>query len=527
MEFKNDVLIVGAGPTGLTLASVLTKHGLTVKIIDKQSGVSTATKATNLMQGCQEKLEIYGLLSPMYEEAGKMSRLMMYGYNRNLGPISYKRIEASYENVLLLGQQKIDGSLYESLKQSNINVLFETELIGLEQQTEFVTVTTKTSGKETSENFKYVVGCDGARSITRTYTNLNFKPISTGVTVRQVDAKLKWKRLNEIKQMWLFYFDTGFCAVIPLLDGITKFITFDSSKETPDRKPTLGEMQAKLREITGDDTATLTDPIWFSQGELLTGLAPALIDNRVILAGDSGNAILPNGGQGLNTGIQDSINLGWKLFDTVKHNANPILLKTYESERLSLRTSMEKAQNASLKYTLTPPKFMKWFVKNVGPFLLKKGGASAMIQAFSQLGINYKKSALTVEKLKTGGIKAGYSIKDADILFAKDNKDVSLFKILLKPTWKLIYFDNGTVIKKNIALEDFSVKFSFVNQYLISSSLKTNEDLDNLYFDIDEVAHKVYGIETPAFYLIRPDNYVAVRTSSLIDITEFLKTIYN
>jgi 2-polyprenyl-6-methoxyphenol hydroxylase-like FAD-dependent oxidoreductase len=527
MQYTADVLIVGSGPTGLTLATVLKRHGVSVKIIEKRQRLTTTTKATNLMQGCQEKLAIYDMVQPMVDKGGKLSRMWMYGYGVNLIGLNYTREKSPFKTVLLLGQNNIEAPLGNYLNESGINVNFETELINLKQNENFVEATIKSKQGEFKETFKYIVGCDGARSITKTFTKLNFTPINTKVTVRQVDAVLKWKRLNTMKQMWLFYYDTGFCAVIPLLDGITKFITFDSSTDVEqNRKPTLEEMQTKLREICKDDTATLENPIWFSQAELLTGLAPALVDNRVILAGDAGNPILPNGGQGLNTGIQDSINLGWKLADTILYNGSNKLLQSYNEERLTLRAGLEKAQNASLKYVIKPPTLMKWVVKKLGVWLMKKG-EDPMIQAFSQLGVKYPKSPLTVEKLKKGIVKAGNSIMEADVLEAKTNREVSLFATLSFPKWKLVYFDNGKGIDTSNSFKDIETKYPFVKTLLISSSISTSRQVENLYYDIDEIAHKNYGITQPTIYLIRPDNYVGLRTDNINDVHNYIKDLFN
>lgn len=526
MQFTADVLIVGSGPTGLTLATILKRHGVSVKIIEKRQRLTTTTKATNLMQGCQEKLAIYDMVKPMLERAGKLSRMWMYCYDKNIIGLNYVREKSPFKTVLLLGQNNIEAPLGNFLNETGININFETELIHLNQNENSVSVTTKSPKGEFHENFKYVVGCDGARSVTKTFTKLDFTPINTKVTVRQIDAVLKWKRLNSMKQMWLFYYDTGFCAVIPLLDNTTKFITFDSSETTPNRKPTLEEMQIKLREVCKDDTATLENPIWFSQSELLTGLAPGLVDNRVILAGDAGNPILPNGGQGLNTGIQDSINLGWKLADTILYKGSAKLLLSYNEERLSLRAGLEKAQNISLKYVIKPPKLMKWIVKKFGPFLVKKG-EDAMIQAFSQLSVGYPQSPLTVEKLKRGIVKAGDSIRDADILYAKTNQEVSLFAILSFPKWKLVYFDHGTGIDPRNEFDEIEKEYPFLKTLLISSSLKTIQQVSNLYYDIDELAHKAYGILQPTIYCVRPDNYVGLRTNNLKDVSSYIQELFH
>ncbi|MBO0931869.1 FAD-dependent monooxygenase [Fibrella aquatilis] len=525
MNHTADVLIVGAGPTGLALANALAHHGVSFSLIERKPHLSTHTKATNLMQGIQEKLAIYNLLDPMLVKAGSLERLGMYGYGQNLGPVSYWRNDSPFHSVLLLGQHNIEQGFNQSLTEQGVAVRFDSALVDLKQDQQGVTVTINEDGIERLERYKYVIGADGPRSIVRTFTNLDFTPTKTGVTVRQVDARLTWKRPTSMKQMWLFYYDGGFGVVISLPDGITKIMSFDDSHVIPDRTPTLPEMQTALRQFSGDDSATLEDPIWFSYGELLTGLAPALIDERVILAGDSGNPILPNGGQGLNTGIQDAVNLAWKLTDVLKFGANKSLLKTYEIERLGFRTELEKGQNSSLKYIVHPPKLVQWAVKKFGRYGLKKGG-DAMIRFFSQLGVEYLKSPLTVEKVGTKGIRAGQNIQDGDLLEAKTRREVSLFGLLAQPNWKLLYFDKGVGISAEQARSVNALPYPYLDTYLISSSVKTAATLDNLFFDLEAIVHRTYIISQPMFYLVRPDNHVALRTTSLVDVPIYLNNLY-
>ncbi|RFA20841.1 hypothetical protein B7R25_08825 [Subtercola boreus] len=152
-------------------------------------------------------------------------------------------------------------------------------------------------------------------------------------------------------QMWLSYFEHGFAVVVPLRGGVHRVLVIEPTDAMPNREPTLAEMQHKLRSVADDPDLTLTDPEWFSYTDLSMGIAPGLIDGRILLAGDVGNPVLPNGGRGMNTGIADAFNLGWKLAAVVQHDAPDALLQTSDTERHALRTALEKAQFASLKYT--------------------------------------------------------------------------------------------------------------------------------------------------------------------------------
>jgi len=526
MKFDADVLVVGAGPTGLALSNALNKLGTSLLLIEARETTSIHTKATNLMQGTLEQLEVYGLSDIMYQRGGIMSRYMMNLYGTNVSPRGMNLTESPHSNVVFLGQDLIDGNLAEKFVVSGGKINFKHRLLKLEQNEEGVKALIDCDGKEQSFWFKYVVGCDGPRSTTRTFTNCNFEPIKTGKYVWQVDATLKWKRLKSMKQMWLNYYDNGFGAVIHLPNGITKVMAFEPKESLANRNPTLEEMQVKLRKMSGDNTATLSNPIWLSHGELLTGVAPSLVDNRIILAGDSCNPILPNGGQGLNIGIQDGLNLAWKLSDVLKGYATKKLLQTYNEERRTLRLALENIQINTLKYTLPAPKFNRWVLRKFGNALLNKFWIN-LARTFSQLTLNYADSPLSNDFLGKKGIRAGHRILDADIVKSSTDEEVSLFKELSVPKWKLIMFDNGQQIKVDEKL--FDNKYEFIDKFFITSSLSTSYSTKNLFYDIDEIAHKRYDIKQPQYILVRPDNYIALRCSSsdISKIYEYVAQWFN
>jgi hypothetical protein len=183
---------------------------------------------------------------------------------------------------------------------------------------------------------------------------------------------------------------------------------------------------------------------------------------------------------------------------------------------------MEKVQLSTLKYTLPAPKFNQWFLKKFGNALLNKFWYN-LAKVFSQLNQNYKDSELTKELLGKKGVKAGFRILDAIIVKASSDSEISLFKELAIPKWKLILFDNG--IQNNLDKTLFETNYNWIDKLVITSSTVTSYPIKNLYYDIDEVAHKRYGIRESTILLVRPDNYVAIRCSpsNINEIVTYLK----
>ncbi len=511
--YDTDVLLIGAGPTGLSLAAALHHLGIGCRLVEQKPGLSDTSKATNLMQGTQEQLASYGLVAPMLAQAGKMRRLMMHGYGVNLGPRTMHLPESVFPDVLLLGQDRIEAALAGSLQALGGTVEFGTQLTHLAQDADGVTAQLRTGDFVRAVRARYAVGCDGPWGATRTFTACDFAPVRTGRAIRQVDVKLEWQRLGSMEQMWLFYFAAGFAVVVPLLDGYSRVLTIEPKENMPARNPTLPEMVAKLRAVTGDESIEMTEPKWFSYTELSMGIAPALRDGRVLLAGDAGNPILPNGGQGLNTGIQDSLNLAWKLAAVLRGEGPEALLDTYAAERLALRQALEKVQFNSLKYTTTTNAVTRWAVSRLGNFLLDKGGEYQMARAFSQLNVNYRKSPLTLDRLKGGKVRAGDRPANAEVLHAATGREVRLFDLLAAPRWQLVCFNlNADVAPALAGLRQLCAGRP-INPLLISTAPQDNR-APELYYDLDEVAHPAYGIRQPTLLLIRPDQYVAVRAAA-------------
>ena len=506
------VLIVGAGPTGLTLAACLNRYGVRVRVVERKPRLSVHTKATNLMQRSQEVISALGLLDPVAAVGHQMRRLMVHAYGKSLGPRTMHFAGTPFPNVLLCGQHNLEAGLADGIARRGVRVEFGTSLTGLTQTADSAAVTlTGPTGVERTE-FAYVVGCDGHAGATRSFTPLDFTPRRAGVALRQVDCKLTWRRLSTPDQMWLFYFDKGFAAVFPLPGGVHRVLTCEPRAAVPDRDPTLDEMQTKLREIAADPSLTLTDPDWFSQTDLAMGIAPGLRHGRVVLAGDAGNPILPNGGQGMNTGIGDAFNLGWKLAAVVRDGAADALLDTYAAERHALRVGLEKAQFNSLKYTtLVTPGWMRAAFRLFAEPLLNCGGEAFMARTFSQLDIHTRKSPLTLDAAGRRGLRAGDRALNADV--AGPGGTVRLYDLVYAGGWTVLAFagtrPGGTAA---VAAALAAIGRPDVPTYLVTPDPAADTNFDTLY-DADEVAHRVYGVTRPTVYLVRPDGHVGARVT--------------
>ena len=508
------VLIVGAGPTGLALANVLVRYGVQVRLIEKRDGLSRHTKATNLMQRTQELLDSVDLLEPVARIGGAMSGLTVSAYGASLGRRTMHLKETAFPDVLLCGQHVVEAAAAERLTRLGTDVEFGVELVGLTQDADGATAEVVRGGTRELIRADYVVGADGRGGPTRTCSALDFEPVRTGVAIRQVDCTLRWHRSSTQQQMWMFYVDRGFGVVVPLPDGVHRVLLIEPKDTFPDREPTLEEMQTQLRAVAADPTLELSDLRWASYTDLAMGIAPALIDGRIILAGDAGNPILPNGGQGMNTGIGDAFNLGWKLAAVLRHGAPAELLATYNHERHQLRTAMERAQFASLKYTtLVTPAPVRAAIRLLAGPVLDAGAEYKIAQAFSELTITTRRSPLTLDTMRGRGGRAGDRALDAPVVRGFDT--IQLRELLHDGGWTLLAFTGrgrrADLTGTTAATVELSAR---IRTHLVTTTTPSVPfgEVDVLY-DFDGEAHRNYRITRPTLLLVRPDGHIAARVS--------------
>ena len=210
-ETTLPILIVGAGPTGLTLAAVLVRYAVPFRIIEKKNHLSRHTKATNLMQRNQEFIFALGLLNKLQGIGGSMHRPMVHAYGKGFGPRTMHMKESPFSDVILCGQHNFETTLANDLIERGLNIEFGTELIGLKQDSKGATVSLLYRNIEEDIYFSYMVGCDGYAGVSRKFTCHDFEPFKTGVAIRQLDCKLQWHRQMDMAQMWIL-FRPWFCS---------------------------------------------------------------------------------------------------------------------------------------------------------------------------------------------------------------------------------------------------------------------------------------------------------------------------
>ncbi|MED2984856.1 FAD-dependent monooxygenase [Bacillus thuringiensis] len=478
ITLDTNVLIVGAGPAGSVLALDLVRRGVRVRIIDKASGSFPGSRAKGIQPRTQEVFEDLGILEKALQKGSDYPKMGIH-----VGPLTIPfrmqqqnkvTTDVPYPNVLLLPQYETDQLLHESLHRFGVNIEYETAFVCLEQDKEGVTTTLSTGEKIRSQ---YVVGADGGASMVRKAVGIQFigktndadRILIVDGTIRGLKRKYwhVWPR-KQGKQV----------AACPLPDS-EKFQVM--IRLTPDDEVNLDNSSLKelFLKLTG---LYLEDITWKSVFRPNVRLAERYRNDRIFLIGDAAHVHTPAGAQGLNTGIQDAYNLGWKL-GQVLNGADASLLDTYEKERQPIAAHVLKLSDAL---------YAEIEQKNLSG--LKRGDEE------SQLGISYFDGPLAPNSnAHTKTLKVGDRAPDA--LCIGPNGEKRLFEIIKGPSFTLLAF--GEEAMNVIEMLNWPENGASLCKYVIGKYSDEQHIVDK-----NEQLKKIYGITQPSIILIRPDGYI-------------------
>ncbi|MBO3086606.1 rifampin monooxygenase [Cellulomonas fengjieae] len=322
-----DVLISGGGPTGMMLAGELRLHGVDVLVLERDAEPSPAVRSLGLHPRSIEILDQRGLLD----------RFLAHGQTYPSGVGRFAAIEkppvpldTAHDYVLGIPQPVTDRLLTEHAAELGAQIRRGAEVTGLDQDDDGVDVELADGSRLRS---RWLVGCDGGRSLVRRLLGIDFpgEPASTEWILGEVRVTMPTDELTEISNR-VRRTHKGF-GIGPSGDGLHRGVV-PASSVSEDRSvpPTLEEFRAQLRAYAGTDFG-VHSPRSLSRFTDATRLAERYRVGRVLLAGDAAHVHPPLGGQGLNLGIQDAFNLGWKLAAEVEGWAPDALLDTYAAER--------------------------------------------------------------------------------------------------------------------------------------------------------------------------------------------------
>ncbi|MEV4312823.1 FAD-dependent oxidoreductase [Actinocrispum sp. NPDC049592] len=317
-----DVIVAGAGPTGLMLAYELRLAGLDVLAVDRAEGRDTTeSRAGGIHARTMEVLDQRGLLDDFLAQG----RCLQAGHFSGLR-LDFSGFDTRYPFLLSLLQRRIEVLLERHVLELGVPIRWSAEVTSVSQNESGVEVV---AGGETIRA-KYLVGCDGGRSVVRKQAGIGFTGTDPTMTSLLGDVELAEPPAD---LRFMTRSDHGDYSVIPFEPGWYRVMVGQYDRVLDRDEPvTLESLRAALIKVAGTDFG-MHSPRWLSKFNDSTRLAANYRSGRVFLAGDAAHIHYPAGGQGLNMGVQDAVNLGWKLAAVIRGEAPESLLDTYQTER--------------------------------------------------------------------------------------------------------------------------------------------------------------------------------------------------
>jgi 2-polyprenyl-6-methoxyphenol hydroxylase-like FAD-dependent oxidoreductase len=487
---QTDVLIVGAGPTGLVLALWLTKLGVKVRIIDETAEPGTTTRALAVQARTLELYRQLDLTAAVIAEGHQVPAVNLWVKGEAAARLSFESVGSRltpYPFLHIFPQDQHERLLIERLQALGIAVERRTELVRFTDEGNSITARLRgPDGQEHECKASYIAGCDGARSIVRDIIGTGFP----GGTYRQIfyvaDVEAAGPALNG--ELHVDLDEADFLGVFPLAGQGRARLIGTVRDERADRADSLTFEDISDRAIT-HLKVQVTKVNWFSTYHVHHRVTQHFRKGRAFLLGDAAHIHSPAGGQGMNTGIGDAINLAWKLAAVVAGRASDALLDSYEAERIGFARRLVATTDRVFSFATSQGKIADFLRTRLAPILIPRAVAFEPVREFmfrtvSQIKLNYRGGPLSCGL--AGHVHGGDRLPWAPADGA-DN-----FAPLATMDWQVhVYGSASAELAAWCAARDVPLHvFGWRSEY------------------------EKAGLARDALYLLRPDTYVALADAS-------------
>jgi 2-polyprenyl-6-methoxyphenol hydroxylase-like FAD-dependent oxidoreductase len=485
-----DVLIIGAGPTGLVLALWLTHLGVRVRIVDKTSEPGTTSRALAVQARTLELYSQIGLADEVVKRGRKVTAVNLWVEGRKAAHAVIGDFGAGispFSFALVFPQDDHERLLIERLAALGVSVERQTELLDFQEVSNRVRarLKLKDGSFETCES-AYIAGCDGAHSVVREQLKIGFPGGTYSHLFYVADVEASGDVMNGELHAGLE--KTEFLIVFPLVAEGRARLVGTVLKETldPNEELSWNDVSKRVIDWMRIDVKSVN---WFSTYRVHHRVADSFRKSRVFLLGDAAHIHSPVGGQGMNTGIGDAINLAWKLASCLHGRSDGTLLDTYEPERIAFARRLVATTDRAFT-EVTSPSFIARLVRlKIIPLLMPSffklnAARRLMFRTVSQTQINYRGSALS--EGRAGNVHGGDRLPWVKIQSGTADNDN--FAPLTSLDWQAHVYGTAAPGLKDIC--------------------GARKIPLHIFQWIPEMARA--GLKRGAIYLIRPDSYIAM-----------------
>ncbi|PXX70665.1 2-polyprenyl-6-methoxyphenol hydroxylase-like FAD-dependent oxidoreductase [Nocardia tenerifensis] len=500
-----DVLIIGAGPTGLSLACELARRGVTHLIVDRRDGPATEPRALVLWSGAHESLLALGVDPDDLAQGVELHGATYWSRGRRIGRIGFGSLaDRTVPMPISLPQPAVEAALHARYRALGGKVRWHTafERIEVADATRTTALLIDRGAAETVTT-QWIVGADGAHSRVRGAAGIPFEGATYPESFVLVDGALTSAEESRTEAQYHLHPD-GVTVVVPLPDGLHRvFLSFDPGPDAPAAGLTLESVNALLH-ARALDRFTVRQADWISDFRIHRRLASRYIEDRVVLVGDAAHIHSPVGGQGMNTGIQDAVNLGWKLAAHLEHGLGESLVHSYEVERRPVAQQVSKVSNVQTRL---------WTLRKPWHRAIRDGGITAVgvlrpvtgriVASLAQIDLDYGHSPLTTSGTARTGLMPGRRLGHYPIWI--DGRAGAVRQRLADP--------RPLVIAAGAAANELAVIASEsdgrVQTLAIADRLDRFDADFTLPIGIDRDGALFRDLGSTGLALIRPDGYIA------------------
>ncbi|WYZ45639.1 hypothetical protein EsH8_VIII_000955 [Colletotrichum jinshuiense] len=516
---STDVLIVGAGPTGLTLALELSVQNISFRIIDKLPVPSDKSRALVVQCRSQELLNRHPeVAKALLDNGTKGPGVNIFCNKRHLVTGTFDDLgfdDTRFPLPLWISQADTEAALLRQLEAYGAKVEHGVTAEDIKQDAAGATVTLVGGPARETIAVKYIVGCDGAHSVVRHTADVTFEGAQYPQQFILCDARVKSDYDHERVS---FLLGTRVMVVFPLKNGVVRIVGSRSAWSERTDDPDAAEIEEFFEEMTGrrleiEETLWLTNFRWSCRG------VSSYRDGRLLVAGDAAHIHSPAGGQGMNTGIQDAINLGWKLAAVIRGDKDDGFLDSYHEERHPVGQHLLNGTDRIFNivawqnpiYTYVRNALMPWVVPRIWSNKARRLGLFTFI---SQMGIKYRRSSIVGTAAGfEGPVKGGWRAPDGEVMDERGEKGKWLLEMTSPREHTVVLFSGtggdetsedldkaGEKIAADIRFQKYGIIKLYAGQKTVGGGG---------FKDMNGALHRRYGFEKGAgFAVVRPDGYV-------------------
>lgn len=466
-----QVAIVGAGPTGLMLAAELALAHIDVALIERRpTGTVNESRAVGLQPRSQETLEQRGMLEP-FRAGGRFNPLLRFAGI----PLDSTGLASRQAGDLAIPQWRTEQLLSERVAKLEVPIHWSSAVTGIEQNSDGVTLTMDGPAGAETLACEYLVGCDGSRSVVRQHAGIEYLGTEATLAMLLGDVQIPNPPFIGFRRV-----EAGLVGI--LMIGQCFRVIIAQQRPLSERAPvTFEELQDAMTAVLGMDIG-MHSPGWMARNNDIARLADCYRRGRVLLAGDAAHVHFTAGGQGLNLGLQDAANLGWKLGAVVRGEVPETLLDTYNLERRPVAEDVMANVRAQTVLCQPGANIKALYETLSGIILQNKSVATQLATRISGLGIRYN--------LGDGHPLLGRRMPDIEI--RTPSGDLQVYTLLHRGRPVLLNLSAN-------AISQVPVHWAARVDYVEATTVE----------DQDWMLPETGAIAAPAAVLIRPDGYVA------------------